>query len=93
MFAPHDWFCHAANALFLASYSMTEQWKLRACALVAQSTAMGYYVILALWAPMIWNLLFMTINVARLVKLYRVSRQDAPQATTSGDPLPDSGSA
>lgn len=77
-----DWFCHAANTLFLASYSMSTQWKLRVVSLTAQSVAMGYYITLALWAPMCWNIGFMAINVGRLVKLYRERKrcQDGSQA-------------
>lgn len=88
-----DWFCHAANTLFLASYSMTEQWKLRAVALTAQSVAMGYYICLALWAPMIWNVLFMTINVGRLIKLHRQRCQVASQSVSSVGQGLDSGQA
>ena len=68
--------CHAANLLFLISYSVKKQHHLRIMSLFAQVVSMGYYVDMSLWQPLAWCVIFTAINAWRLVTLLKEKNEE-----------------
>jgi CRP-like cAMP-binding protein len=60
-----SYFIHAANVLLLLAYSVRDILWLRLCALASSMIAIPYFFLQPkpLWAPVIWSVLFASINV------------------------------
>ncbi len=57
-----DVFIHAANILYVLSYSVRDMLWLRVLTVVAGATLMPYYYLQELWPPVIWGVVFIVIN-------------------------------
>jgi len=60
---------HAANALYLVSYSVRDVLKLRVATIFALFLLMIYYQQNQLWTPLAYNLLFTSINILQTWRL------------------------
>lgn len=60
---------HAANALYLVSYSVRDVLKLRIATICALFLLMLYYQHNQLWTPLAYNLLFTSINILQTWRL------------------------
>lgn len=60
---------HVANVLFLVSYLVRDILWLRGLTIVAIATLIPYYLANDLWPPIIWNGVFVAINVYQMVRL------------------------
>jgi CRP-like cAMP-binding protein len=67
-----NYFLVVANILLLVSYSVREVLWLRLLAAASSLIAIPYYALqpTPLWAPIIWDILFATINLAQSWRLY-----------------------
>jgi len=67
-----DYFLGAANVLLLVGYSVRGVLWLRLLAAASSLTAIPYYALqpTPLWAPIIWNIVFATINLFQSWRLY-----------------------
>jgi hypothetical protein len=67
-----NYFLAAANVLFLVGYSVRDVLWLRLLAAAASLIAIPYYVLqpTPLWAPIIWDVVFATINLFQSWRLY-----------------------
>jgi Popeye protein conserved region len=63
-FLTHNYFIHAANILLLIAYSVRDVLWLRLFAVAASLIAIPYYVLqpTMLWAPLMWSVVFASIN-------------------------------
>lgn len=57
---------HLANLVYLASYSVKNVRVLRWLTIVGIMFLIPYFLILGLWEPVIWNSIFLSINLYRL---------------------------
>lgn len=67
-----NYFLAAANVLFLIGYSVRDVLWLRLLAAAASLIAIPYYFLqpTPLWAPMLWDVVFATINLFQSWRLY-----------------------
>jgi CRP/FNR family transcriptional regulator, cyclic AMP receptor protein len=73
---PIDLLVHFANVLLLISYSVRSMLWLRWFAVASALTVVPYYVAQEkiLWPPVYWAVVFMTINVYQIARLYAARR-------------------
>lgn len=64
--ALHQYLIHAANVIYLASYTVKNIRALRWLTIVGITLLIPYYLVYDLWAAAIWNGIFLGINVYRL---------------------------
>ena len=57
---------HLANLVYLASYSVKDVRVLRWLTIVGLLLLIPYFLTLGLWEPVIWNVIFLGINLYRL---------------------------
>jgi hypothetical protein len=74
--AESNYFLAAANVLLLVGYSVREVLWLRLLAATSSVIAIPYYALqpTPLWAPIIWNIIFATINLFQSWHLYLEGR-------------------
>jgi hypothetical protein len=67
-----EYLLHLSNVLMLVAYSVRDILWLRVFAVGASVTAIPYYVFREdkLWPPLMWSLVFMTINLLQIVRLW-----------------------
>ena len=61
---------HLANVLYLLSYLVKNVMALRLLTVVATVLLIVYFLILHLWGPVAWNLVFISINLHQIL-IYR----------------------
>src|SRR5262245_36610696 len=71
-----DFLVHLSNALLLVSYSLREMLWLRWFAVAAVLVEIPYFLVQheVLWPPVIWAVVFIFINLYRIVRLYMERR-------------------
>lgn len=69
---------HIANLVYLASYSVKDIRWLRWLTLLGMAILIPYYLMWGLYAAAIWNVVFMAINLVRLVPKSFGSRVATP---------------
>lgn len=62
----HHLLIHSANAIYLLSYIVKDMVVLRWLTILAASLLIPYYMVFRLWEAVIWNVVFLVINVYRL---------------------------
>jgi CRP-like cAMP-binding protein len=69
---PTDYLVHFSNVLMLVAYSVTDILWLRWFAVAAALTNIPYFLVqpTRLWPPVMWALVFTTINVYQIVRIY-----------------------
>lgn len=65
---------HVANVLFLGSYLVRDILWLRALTIVAIGTLIPYYIANDLWPPVVWNGVFIAINLYQIYALFMARR-------------------
>jgi CRP-like cAMP-binding protein len=73
---PIDYLVHVSNLLLLVSYSVRDILWLRWFAVAAALTNIPYFLFQpeALWPPVLWALVFTTMNLYQIVRLYMERR-------------------
>src|SRR5262245_58715230 len=71
-FQPVDYLVHFSNVLMLVSYSVRDILWLRWFAVAAALTNITYFLLqpTTLWPPIIWALVFTTINLYQIRRIY-----------------------
>jgi hypothetical protein len=69
---PTDYLVHFSNVLMLVAYSVTDILWLRWFAVAAALTNIPYFLVqpTRLWPPVVWALVFTTINFYQIVRIY-----------------------
>jgi Popeye protein conserved region len=69
---PTDYLVHFSNVLMLVAYSVTNILWLRWFAVAAALTNIPYFLVQQnrLWPPVVWALVFTTINLYQIVRIY-----------------------
>jgi Popeye protein conserved region len=69
---PTDYLVHFSNVLMLVAYSVTNILWLRWFAVAAALTNIPYFLVqpTRLWPPVVWALVFTTINLYQIVRIY-----------------------
>lgn len=71
---------HLANLIYLASYAVKDIKKLRWLTVAGISLLIPYYIILNIWEPVLWSLVFLGINLYQLKRLTH-SRNEKESST------------
>jgi len=62
-------FIHIANVIYLLSYAVKNMLALRILTILGLLSLFPYFLALHLYAPVMWNVVFLTINLVRLWQL------------------------
>ena len=73
----HHLLIHTANIIYLASYAVKDIKVLRWLTIVGIVLLIPYYLFYSLWEAVAWNVVFLGINLFRLIKKEKNETQQA----------------